>query len=106
MNIWEFMAIPPPGRHRRSLMYVIYVKKPTLRFLYSHTCEKKNLILCYDIHEAFYLNCEIHGPGSRVQAIGWGQYDHIEKMYLILLDSHIYLLKTESIVTISMKTST
>lgn len=35
----------------------------------------------YDIHEAFYLNREIHGPGSRVQAIGWGQYDPIVKMY-------------------------
>lgn len=34
-----------------------------------------------DIHEAFYLSCENHGPCVGVQALGWGQFDHVVKMF-------------------------
>lgn len=37
-----------------------------------------------DVHEALYLNCEIHSPGSGVQAQVSGQYGRIVKMYQIL----------------------
>lgn len=73
MNIWEFMAIPPPGRHRRSLMYVIYVKKPNLRFLYSHTCEKKpDTLLWYPwslLPQLWYSWTWFTGSGYRVGTI-------------------------------------
>ena len=49
-------------------------------------------------------------PGSGVQALGWGQYGHIVKMYEILenllLYSHIYLLKTKCMIMMSMRPST
>ena len=49
-------------------------------------------------------------PGSGVLARGWGQYDHIVKLYQILenrlLFSHIYLLKTKCLVIKSMNPST
>lgn len=35
----------------------------------------------YDVHKALSLNCEIHGPVSRDQALGLGQYGHVVKMY-------------------------
>lgn len=35
----------------------------------------------YDVHKALSLNCEIHGPVSRDQALGLGQYGHVVNMY-------------------------
>lgn len=35
----------------------------------------------YDVHKGLYLNCEIYGPRSEVQALGRGQYGHIVKMH-------------------------
>lgn len=31
----------------------------------------------YDGSETIYINCEIHGRGLEMQALWWGQYDHI-----------------------------
>lgn len=41
----------------------------------------------YDVHEALYQICEIHGPESRVRTLGQDQYGHIMKMYLIVFVS-------------------
>lgn len=38
----------------------------------------------FDVHEALYKNYEVCGPWIRVlklQTLGQGQYDHLEKMY-------------------------
>lgn len=53
----------------------------------------------YDVHKAFCLNCEIHGPWYmyRVQGFGWDDYALIVEMYKILenllLDSNKYSRK-------------
>lgn len=35
----------------------------------------------YDVHEALYINCEIHGPWVWGSGLGCDHYDHILKTY-------------------------
>lgn len=44
----------------------------------------------YDVHKAFCLNCEIHGPWYRVQGVGWDDYALIVEMYKILENLLLY----------------
>lgn len=61
INIVKFRLWNPPGCHSWAKYARKRGKKPKTKiFLYLYTCERKRWRHGYDVHEAFYWNCEIH----------------------------------------------
>lgn len=69
------MIIPPLGSNRwGQICRKGLIFKNLLLYFHTHGEKTKYIV-------TLYQNCEIHAPWVRGQALGWGYYGNIVKVY-------------------------